>query len=963
MKLPPAAFALCLAPLFSCGAAEPSALDFNRDIKPILSENCYYCHGPDGKKREAGLRLDSFAGATADNDGVRAVVPGDVEASEIFHRIFSDDPDEIMPPPEAKISLTLEEKELLRRWIASGAEYAQHWAFVPPVKPEIDPANGHPIDQLVAKGLEANHLQPAPEADRATLIRRLSLDLIGLPPAPEEVAQFVADSSPDAYENLVDRLLASPHYGERMAWDWMDAARYADSNGYQGDNERTMWPWRDWVVDAFNRNLPYDQFTVWQLAGDLLPEATEEQILATGFSRNHPINGEGGRIPEENRVDYVMDMSETMGTVWLGLTLNCCRCHDHKFDPLSQANYYQFTAFFNQTPVDGGGGDAQQAPNLSVLTKQQKQQIADLDKSVALSEKAVNVREQELAAAPSATAWRTPQPASVKADHQDTLILEDLSILTSGENPANDHYEVRIPTGGEKIAAIRLEAIRHESMTSGGLARSDSGNFVLTGLTLTLDGAPLKIGRGAATFEQGNLKIAGAFDEDPKSGWAVYEGKPLDRDHAAVFHLETPVDTKPGGELVIHLRHDSQFASHNLGRFRISLSAISDVSFDEKVHDPRLASLEKELDALKKRRGEAERGSPKVMVMRDMEKLRDTFILEKGVYSEHKDKVNMGVPESLHAMGSGEPANRLALARWLVDPKNPLTARVTVNRFWQQLFGIGLVKTAEDFGTQGETPPQQELLDWLALDFVEHGWDVKRLMRGIVTSQTYRQTSKSSTYADDPENRQLARGARFRMPSWMLRDHALAVSGLLVREIGGQPVNSYQPPGIWEETSFGNKKYTQDSGDKLYRRSLYTFWRRIAAPTAFFDNSTRQFCTVKPYRTNTPLHALYTFNDVLFVEAARVLAEKAMALPTDAERLTFIYKNVLFRAPLPTEADALLGVLGTTRTHFEKSPEEARAFLDTGDSSRNETLDTAEHAAWASLCLAVLNLDEAVTRE
>jgi hypothetical protein len=943
---------------FALYGAQP--VDFNRDIKPILSENCYQCHGPDKNNRKAGMRLDNFAGATADNDGVRAIVPGDPEASEIFHRINATDPDEIMPPPEAKISLKPAQKELLAKWITSGAEYARHWAFVPPVKAITDPAAGHPIDQLVSKVHATNNLTPAPEADRATLIRRLSLDLTGLPPEPEEVAQFITDDAPDAYEKLVGRLLASPHYGERMAWEWMDAARYADTNGYQGDNERTMWPWRDWVIGAFNKNLPYDQFTTWQLAGDLLPNPTNDQILATGFCRNYPINGEGGRIAEENRAEYVMDMSETMGTVWLGLTLNCCRCHDHKFDPITQANYYQFTAFFNQTPVNGGGGDAQQAPNLGVPTETDQKHIAALDEKITQKQQDIKAHESTIA---NILPWATLHPTSATAEHQVINILDDDTILTSGTNPPNDSYTVVTATNGNQIAAIRLEAIRHESMTQGALARSDSGNFVLTDFKVELNGEPLKIASAKASFEQGDLKIESAFDENPKSGWAVLGTGSITTNHAAAFHFDPPIATKDGDHLTFYLRHDSQHPHHNIGKFQLSTSTHPGALLDNKINDPVLTKLQEELKALESERGNAQKSIPKVMVMKDMDKQRDTFILEKGIYSKHLEKVAMGVPESLHKMSESAPANRLSLAKWLTDKSNPLTARVTVNRFWQQLFGIGIVKTAENFGMQSETPQQQELLDWLAVDFAESGWDVKRLMRTIVNSQTYRQSSSSTTYADDPENRLLARGPRFRMPSWMLRDHALAVSGQLVRDIGGQPVNPYQPPGIWEETSFGKKKYTQDTGDKLYRRSLYTFWRRIAAPTAFFDNSSRQVCSVTPFRTNTPLHALYTFNDITFVEAARVLAENALALPDANARLNFIFQRVLSRSPKPAETAALITTLTKTKAHFLEAPKEAAEFLALGDSKRNESLDQTKHAAWTALCLAVLNLDEAVTKE
>jgi len=953
--------------LTSCFLAEASeaaeGIDFNRDIKPILSENCYFCHGPDAGERKADLRLDTFEGAVAE-----VVVPGDPDESELIARVFSEDPDERMPPPEAKISLGADEKAMLKEWVASGAEYAEHWSFVPPQKLALH-GGGHPLDELVAIALNERGMELAPEAEREVLVRRVCLDLTGLPPTPEQVADFLNDDGPGAYERLVERLLASPAYGERMAWDWLDAARYADSNGYQGDNERTMWPWRDWVVEAFNENMPYDQFTIWQLAGDLLPEGGDEAKLATGFCRNHPINGEGGRIAEENRVDYVMDMTETMGTVWLGLTLNCCRCHDHKFDPLEQKDYYQLSDFFNQTPVDGGGGNAQTPPVLAHYAAAEKMELAELDKSLAALEIRIADRRAATAGKPAANPWKLLEPVSASASAQTLTIGLGGEILASGKNPANDTYTIHGKCAQDQIRSLRLDALKHRSMTAGGLARSDSGNFVLTEIEVSVIRAagevePLKITSAEASFEQGSLKIAGTFDGKADTGWAVHEGRPLDREHAAVWHLEKPVNLDEGDEISVVLRHDSQHVNHNLGYFRLSISADPSAGLGE-PQDAELAALGKQLGELGKQRDGIEKRAPKVMVMADKDQRRKTYILPSGLYSQRGEEVGPGVPDALSPMPEGFPANRLGLARWLVAPENPLTARVTVNRLWQQLFGIGLVKTSEDFGSQGELPPHQELLDWLAVDFQESGWDVKRLMELIVTSSAYKQTARSADgYVDDPENRWLARGPRFRMPSWMLRDHALAASGLLVRKMGGVPLNPYQPPGIWEEMSFGKKKYQQDHGEKLYRRSLYTFWRRIAPPTAFFDNSGRQICQVNPLRTNTPLHALYTLNDVIFVEAARVLAEKAMlAHPdNDAGRFNLIFYRILSRRPAAAEIVTLAEVLEQTRQRYAAAPADAEAFLSAGESPRDGSLDVAEHASWAALTLAVLNLDEAVTK-
>lgn len=946
----------CFGALLAYAAFQPAIgqeLDFNRDIKPILSENCYFCHGPDGKNRKAKLRLDTYDGAIHE-----VVVPGKPAESELIARIFSSDPDAQMPPPEAKIALDERQKDLLERWVAAGAEYDEHWSFVPPEKVELREGE-HPLDQLVGS-------EPAPEAERALLLRRVFLDLTGLPPTPQELARFVSDEEPGAYERLVGRLLASPAYGERMAWDWLDAARYADSNGYQGDNERTMWPWRDWVVDAFNANMPYDQFTIWQLAGDLIPDATDMSRMATGFLRNHPINGEGGRIPEENRVDYVMDMTETMGTVWLGLTLNCCRCHDHKFDPLLQKDYYQFTDFFNQTPVTGGGGNAQTPPVLAVLNDREKSEIAKIGEKIAALDQDILDHRREPTAAKK---WQPLIPATATAAHQSLAIEKGGEVLAHGDSSDNDTYTIVSKTRFGKVAALRLEALKHESMTAGGLSRADSANFVLSEIEISIrrgwgDLERVKIARSKASFEQGSWAVAGTYDGKVSTGWAVLDGKFADREQTAVWYFEKPVSLGAEDQLEVVLRHDSKHKLHNMGHFRLSLSDDGAVGLAE-AEDAKLVELKGQREKLVKRRVAVQRRVPNVMVMADMDTRRKTFILGSGLYSERQDEVGPGIPEALPQMPDSFPDNRLGLARWIVSPENPLTARVTVNRLWQQLFGIGLVKTPEDFGSQGELPPNQELLDWMAVDFVENGWDVKRLMRLIVTSKIYKQTAKSAEgYLEDPQNRQLARGPRFRMPGWMLRDQALSVSGLLVEKRGGKPLNPYQPPGIWEEMSFGKKKYVQDSGESLYRRGIYTFWRRIAPPTAFFDNSGRQLCQVNPLRTNTPLQALYTLNDVVFVEAARVLAEKAMlAHPeSDAGRFNFIFYRVLARRPSLSEVATLNEIRERTESEYTASIPDAKAFLSLGESPRNEDLGIAEHASWTALALAVLNLDEAVTK-
>jgi hypothetical protein len=805
--------------LLSSAAPASEKVQFNRDVLPILADNCYHCHGPDPKNRKAKLRLDDEASVKKS-----VVVAGKSAESELYRRVTAPEKSERMPPAHSNRKLTAAQIQLLKRWIDEGAEWGVHWSLTRisrPALPKLAKYSAlvrNPIDSFIFAKLEQEGLAPSSVAAKTTLIRRLGLDLTGLPPTLAEVDAFALDTSPDAYEKLVDRLLGSPAFGERMAWEWLDAARYADSNGFQGDGDRTMWPWRDWVVEAFNRNLPYDQFTVWQLAGDLLPGATLEQKLATGFCRNYMINGEGGRIAEENRVDYVMDMTETMGTVWLGLTLNCCRCHDHKFDPVSQAEYYRLFAYFNQTPVDGGGGNPQTPPVIELATAADQTQLAKLQAAIQTAAKEVEAFEKMF--------FAESKPGQVPQALETILKI----------NPAK--------RGPNQISQLEKQ-----------------------------------------------------------------------------WQKDAPAYVKVLVPLRVAIEQRNAFG----------------------------------------------RTVPRVMVMEDLAKPRMTFILYKGLYNKPGAEVTAGLPAKLPALPSGVSQNRLALARWLVSPEHPLTARVTVNRLWQQIFGQGLVKTPEDFGVQGDKPSHPELLDWLAAEFVESGWDVKHLLRLIVTSATYRQSSKVTPLLleRDPQNRLLARGPRFRLPSWMIRDQALAASGLLVQHVGGPPVKPYQPPGVWEEATFGNIKYQPGKGADLYRRSLYTFWRRIVGPTMFFDNPSRQVCTIKQMRTNTPLHALVTLNDVTFVEAARVLAQRVLlsGAKEPEQRIEMAFRLVLARQPKPVEAKILLKSLERLRESYAKDPEAAKRFLATGESPRNTTLDSVEHAAYAGLCLALFNLDEALSKE
>ena len=815
-------------------AAAPVGIDFNRDIQPILSENCYHCHGPDKAERKADLRLDVEKEAKADHDGTVSIVPGRSADSELIKRIFSEEPDEVMPTPKSNRKLTSVQKETLKRWIDDGAKWGEHWAFVKPVKPEAPEVSGqksvvsNPIDAFVLAKLSQEKLAPSPEAPKETLIRRVTLDLTGLPPTPEEVDAFLSDSSPQASERAVDRLLKSPRYGERMAWDWMDSARYADTNGFQGDPERTMWPWRDWVVKAFNADMPYDQFTVEQLAGDLLPNATLEQKLASGFHRNNMHNGEGGRIAEETRVENVFDRVETTATIWMGLTFTCCRCHDHKFDPFTLRDYYGLYDVFNQMSETGAGRGGQAPPVIDMSTPAETERV--------------------------------------------------------------------------KAASARVET-----------AAMEVEKFELTKFPRAA-GAPLS--------ESDAIKLPGNLPS--------YIGKTEPKKRGVDPLLEA------------------------VGYF--------------KDRDPAYTKLLNKLLAAVRERDAAANNITRVMIMDQLPAPRDTFVLLKGAYDKPTaEKVTAAMPASL--VTGAQPAtraNRLDLARWLVARDNPLTARVTVNRYWQMLFGTGLVKTVEDFGVQGEKPTHPELLDWLAVRFMDSGWKVKPLVRLMVMSATYRQSSKitSALLERDPENRLLARGPRFRMPSWMLRDYALAASGLLNDAPGGPSVKPYQPEGIWEEATFGKKTYKQDHGDALYRRSLYIFWRRIVGPTMLFDNAARQVCTVKSFRTNTPLHALATLNDIAYVEAARAMAQRVMlAQKDDTARLDIAFKLALVRLATPDERSLLLQRLEYLKTQFSEEKETAVKLLMVGESKRDEKLNATEHAAWTALCQLILNLDEALTKE
>jgi hypothetical protein len=841
---------------WTCGAArgaDPEALDFNRDIRPILSENCFYCHGQDGQHREAGLRLDEREAAVL----YGAIVPGDPDASELISRIDHSDPDLRMPPADSNRKLSEEQRAMLRAWIEAGATYDDHWAFVTPERPRLPEVQRkdwvrQPLDQFVLAKLEAAGLEPSPEADRATLIRRLYIDLLGLPPSPEEIAEFEADEDPLAYERLVDRLLQHPHYGERMTLSWLDAARYADSNGFQQDGDTWQWIWRDWVVRALNRDLPFDQFTIWQLAGDLLPEATTQQKVASAFNRNHLLNGEGGAIPEEQRFVNLFDRVDTTSTTWLGLTVACAQCHDHKYDPITQQEYYQLLDAFNRVPERG-----------------------------------------------------TPQYLSPRI-----RVAPPFLELPTEENRA------RIASWEEEIAGVRPEV---ELITSAAFEGWKSA-LLGAGPNVSVPGLDSKLLEQLQQFAKGGDK-QGGDNQDDETKRTLEEG------------LRKHFDEKIRPEL------------------RDKFPALG-----------KLEQLERDLAAYRADQ------IPRVMIMSD-DQPRETAVLDRGEYLQPTEKVSFDTPAFLPSLPEEASRDRLGLAEWLVSAEHPLTARVRVNRIWQHFFGEGLVQTSEDFGVQSEYPIHRELLDWLAVEFREQGWSQKQIQRVMLTSATYRQSSRVTErqLELDPRNRMLSRAARFRMPSMILRDWALATAGILVRDIHGAPVYPYQPSEVWEALAITKERdftYPQSSGRDLYRRSLYTFWRRTVQPANMFDSANRQACTVRLATTSTPLHALTTLNDPTWVEAARLLAQECLQqASTWEERLESAFSRIVCRSPRSDELEILRRALQNQLDVYQTEPEQAEELLDVGESPRDERLASVEHAALTAVCLGILNLDEALTRQ
>ncbi|QEH38945.1 Planctomycete cytochrome C [Aquisphaera giovannonii] len=1044
--------------------AKPNAgakVDFNAQVRPILSDKCFHCHGPDAGRRKAGLRLDTKAGAFAalESEG-RAIVPGKPDESEMIARIRSEDEAERMPPKSLGRELSPEEAKTLERWIAQGAEWKEHWAFLPPadaatIAGEAPGATAQAgwarngIDRLVLRRLEAEGLSPSPEATKERLIRRATFDLTGLPPTPAEVDDFLADARPDSYERLVDRLLASPRFGERMAVDWLDVARYADTFGYQADVYRATWPWRDWVVKSFNDDMPFDRFITWQLAGDLLPDPTPEQVLATAFNRHHRQTNEGGSIEEEWRLEYVADRTITFGAAFLGLTLECARCHDHKYDPITQKDFYSLSAFFNS--IDESGlyshfTTAMPTPTMLLADEARRTAIAAAERKIAAAEAEVDrlgrsrneAFEAWLRKAAGKGGSKTPPtlPDRIGAFPLDAIAngtaanLEDPSkpaklaegpelvpgkvgkaLRLSGENGVTlpmgnfDRFEpfsvsLWLQTPDKKDRAVVL----HRSM-----AWTDAGS---RGYEVLIEDG--RLAAHLVHFWPGNalgirtkaelpigrwVHVAMAYDGSSRAaGLRLYvDGRPADCE--VVRDALTKNITGGGGDdIAIGQRfRDRGFKNglvDDVSVFRRAITRVeaaqlhdpatlpgllsrdpSSYTPDERrdllafylsAEDPESRKALASLSATRKERSDLVDPVAEIMVMKELPRPRPTFVLKRGAYDAPGEPVARDTPAALPRFAPGWPRDRLGLARWLTDPKQPLTARVTINRWWQSIFGRGIVATPEDFGSQGQLPSHPELLDWLARTFVDSGWDVKGLWRLIVTSATYRQASEASPerLARDPDNVLLSRGPRLRLPAEMIRDNALAASGLLVGKLGGPPVKPFQPEGLWKEKA--NLEYVRDVGEGSHRRSLYTFWKRTSPPPSMltFDATSREVCAVKRLPTATPLQALVLLNDPQYVEAAKALAERAAreAGPDVADRAAFVFRSLAGRRPDGREAAVLAALYREQYDEFRSGRSDPAKLLAVGDAPPDASRDPAELAALTVLAQAVMNFDETVMK-
>lgn len=960
-----------------CLANNPCALvaaDFAREVRPVLSNSCFKCHGPDEETREADLRLDTADGAMRDLGGYHAIAPGDPEASALVDRITSDDEFMQMPPPDSGLKLTKVQIELLTKWVREGAEYEQHWAFRPIVQPDVpEVANAdwcrNPIDRFVWARLEAAGIEPSPEADRRTLIRRVHLDLLGLPPTPEQVNFFLNDSSPDAYEHVVERALASPHYGERWGRHWLDQARYADTNGYTVDSERTIWPYRDWVIAALNRDMPFGQFTIEQLAGDLLPDASLDQLVATGFHRNTLVNQEGGTDREQFRNEAVMDRVDTTGAVWLGLTIGCARCHNHKYDPISQREYYSLFAFFNSSQDVNSV-----SPTVHVSGPEQQKRLAEFDRDIAAAKQRLadydRAKNEQLPEQSrddgKPVEWTMLKVDEAKSDAGATLEnLDDSSLLVGGLNGDKDVYAISAASPLQEVTAVRLEVLTHPSLPQGGPGRAGNGNFVLNEIELdTGDSQSLPWLHATADHSQKDYDVTAAVDGDMATGWAinVTSGR-VNVNRTAQFILRETADVKTAGRLVLRLRFGEKPPMYNIGRFRLAVTDAPHAKLD--LPDPDRSQLTAEIKSLEAAKNKYAAGIPSTMVMRELDKPRETFVLVRGDFLRHGDRVSPDVPEVFSPLPDTKtPRTRLDLARWLVSRENPLTARVLVNRTWMQYFGQGLVETENDFGMQGSLPTHPKLLDWLAAEWMNGGWSLKHLHRLIVTSATYRQSShaRPDVLEIDPRNKLLARQVRLRVDAEIIRDLGLAVSGLLDRRIGGPSVRPPQPDGVYAFTQRAASWKTSTGPDR-YRRGMYTFFMRSAPYPMLTTFDTPKFNTTctRRVRSNTPIQALTMANDQVMMEIARALGRRLVEYSdNDSARLRRTFELCFSRTPDDVEADRLGAYMEKQRSLFTEAADDARRFAGSGWPAE---LPPAEAAAWTAVGRLLINLDEFITRE
>jgi hypothetical protein len=986
-------------------------VEFNRDIRPILTDKCFACHGPDANQRQADLRLDERENALADRDGHRVIVPGKPGKSELITRITADDEFTVMPPPETDKPLTEEEIATLKHWVAEGAEYQRHWSLIPPARPEIPEVERTqwvrtPIDAFILRRLEAEGISPSPEADRRKLIRRLTFDLTGLPPAPAAVDAFVNDSTPQAYEQAVDRLISSPHYGERLAIYWLDLVRYADTLGYHGDQVRSVSPYRDYVIRAFNQNKPFDQFTIENIAGDLLPEATMWQKVASTYNRLNRASAEGGVQPKEYLAKYSADRVRTTGAVWLGSTFGCAECHDHKFDPFTTKDFYSFAAFFADVKEQGIVSGANHVAKMPVPTPEQQQELDELTKKLAAvnaeferhtpdRDKAFQVWQKQLAN--SAKHWTVVEPAqAVSTGGAELKVQDDRSILATGKNPDKDVYELELPLSLKQFAGLRLEILPHDSLPAKGPGRAGNGNFVVNKLEAEWNGKPVAWKSSVSTHSQNGFPSKHLASGNSK-GWAILPQ--TGKVNQLLLQVKAPVTIEGSGTLKVRL-HQNHGGGHNLGHFRLYATQSADQASPQslvndelvalitkpeaersqeeqqklwdafRAQTPLLADVRKERDTLQKRKQQIENSVVTTLVTVSVEP-RQMRVLPRGNWMDDSGEiVTPHVPHFLPQpeVEGDQRLNRLDLAKWLVDDKNPLVARTFVNRLWMLFYGQGIARSVDDLGSQGTWPTHPELLDWLAVEFRESGWDIKHIVKLMVMSNTYRQTSKPTPELRqrDPYNKLYARQSRWRLDAEMVRDNALAISGLLVDEVGGKSVMPYQPAGYWAQLNFPKRTYQADKGAEQYRRGVYTHWQRTFLHPSLlaFDAPAREECTARRERSNTPLQALVLLNDPTYVEAARKFAERILREggSTFGSRLEFAWKLALSRPPSDEEVSLMKNMLETNREKYSQDPAAADKLLQTGLAPVEEGVDKTELASWTAVTRTLLNLHETITR-